>query len=249
LDTFLGIWKEDKTKSREEFDNFLLSKDWDKFADSLVDAAEGWDSYGWEFVCEENGVTVTRTSVPNSSIKCTKGVAVFIASPKDVFEIVKAIPKYKSWDPKIIESKVIHTLNSNTSTNYFEFGPWFPVSAREVVFVQYTTRQNDGTYVVAWHSVDDPDVSKKKGVVRATMGTSGFVISPLQNQSLVTFILQFDLKGWIPTNTINQITASFPLILDPIYKYLLQSKASVVSPTPSTSQLKSTEPTITGKTE
>lgn len=53
------------------------------------------------------------------------------------------------------------------------------------------------------------------------------MISPLQKQSLVTFVLQFDLRGWVPQASksliivvnkvvVNQVTASFPLILLPI---------------------------------
>jgi hypothetical protein len=190
----------------------------------LLDASEGWANYGWEFVCEENGVTITRTSVPKSPLKCTKGVAVMKASPIEVYELVRNIEIYKTWDPKIVESKLIRKLSDNTSINYLELAPWFPVSARDVCFIQYVKKEKNGTYIVAWRSVEDPLVPKKRGVVRALMSTSGFVITPLQRQSLVTFVLQFDLKGWIPTALMNQVTATQPMILAHIEKELIKKK-------------------------
>jgi len=224
LEAFFGIKKEEQHTSRKEFIKQQLKSDWAKISETLVEAAEGWESYGWEFVCEENGITITRTSVPNSTVKCTKGVAVMKASPKRVFDLIRSIDRYKTWDTKIVQSDCIIELEGGLSLNYFEFAPWFPVSARDVVFMQYAGKNpsssSANSYVVYWHSAEDPETQKRKGVIRASMGTSGFVISPLQKNSLVTFILQFDLKGWIPSNVMNQVTAAFPLILDPISKVL-----------------------------
>jgi hypothetical protein len=163
-------------------------------------------------VCEEKGITVTRASIPNSSLKYTKGVAVFKAPPKRVFDIVRNIDIYKRWDSKVIESKLIRTVSEKISINYLEFAPFFPVSGRDACFLQYITKRGK-SFVVSWHSVSDVDAPKKKGIVRAKMGPSGFVISPLQNHSLVTFVLKFDLKGWIPPHMINLVSSSQPMML------------------------------------
>ncbi len=133
---------------------------------------------------------------------------------------------YKKWDPKITESKQIHNLNETTSTNYFEFSPFFPVAGRDVCFLQHIHKQKNGSVIVGWHSAKDPDVSKKKGIVRASMGTSGFVITPIKScvplACLVTFVVQFDLKGWIPPAVMNSITAGQPMILFHIGEELKQ---------------------------
>jgi hypothetical protein len=170
-----------------------------------------------EFVCEDKGITITRTSIPNSVLKCTKGVAVFKATPKEILDIVSNTEFYKQWDPKILDSRSIYTVNSTTSTNYFEFAPFFPVAGRDVCFLQHIKRDNNGSIIVSWHSIKDPEVPKKKGVVRAAMGTSGFVITPLKTtiplSCLVTFVVQFDLKGWIPPALMNSITSGQPMLL------------------------------------
>eukprot|EP01116_Phalansterium_solitarium_P012778 TRINITY_DN2935_c1_g1_i1.p1 TRINITY_DN2935_c1_g1~~TRINITY_DN2935_c1_g1_i1.p1 ORF type:complete len:406 (-),score=111.93 TRINITY_DN2935_c1_g1_i1:326-1543(-) len=213
---FLGLFKGKKTLTRQEFYESIMELDLEKQAETLMDASEGWESFGWEFVTEEEGVTITRCSVPNSSTKCTRGIAVLKGSPKEVFDVVRDAEIYKQWDPeRVVQSKFVHQLNPRTSTCYFEFAPYHPVAARDVCFLQYLTKYRDGTYVVSWQSVDDPAVPRKKGVVRATMGTSGFVIAPFSksSKSLVTFVLQFDLNGWIPSILDQAFTASQPMLL------------------------------------
>jgi hypothetical protein len=96
----------------------------------------------------------------------------------------------------------VNAINSHTSTNYIEFAASFPVTGRDFSFLQHIQRESDGTYVVSWHSIKDPSIPKKKGVVRASMGNSGFIITPIKPfepsqpmRSLVTFVVQFDYKG------------------------------------------------------
>lgn len=129
-----------------------------------------------------------------------------------MFDIVRNIDIYKRWDSKVVESKLIRTVNEKIRVNYLEFAPFFPVSGRDACFLQYITKRGK-SFVVSWHSVRDVDAPKKKGLVRAKMGPSGFVISPLQSHSLVTFVLQFDLKGWIPPHMVNLISSSQPMML------------------------------------
>ena len=227
--SFWGAREKEKIVKRSEFDEKIAQEDMNKYVQALIEASEGWESFGWEFVGEERGVTITRTSFANSTVKCIKGVSVIKATPKEVFEVVSNISLYKEFDPKTIsESKVIHSINNQLSTNYMEFAAQFPVSGRDTCFIQYRTRQNDGSYIVAWNSVKDPEMPKRKGIVRAMMANSGFVIVPLQTSSLVTFVLQFDLKGWLPSTLMNQMISNQPMILALIEDYI-HAKASGTS--------------------
>ena len=119
-----------------------------------------------EFVCEDRGITITRTSVPKSSLKCTKGVTVFRASPKETLAAISNIDYYKKFDPKILESKTVSTIDPHTTLNYFEFAPFFPMSGRDFSFVQHVQLQPDNSIIVSWHSVKDNSIPKKKGLVR-----------------------------------------------------------------------------------
>eukprot|EP01099_Mayorella_cantabrigiensis_P003395 TRINITY_DN2615_c0_g1_i1.p1 TRINITY_DN2615_c0_g1~~TRINITY_DN2615_c0_g1_i1.p1 ORF type:complete len:215 (+),score=42.91 TRINITY_DN2615_c0_g1_i1:520-1164(+) len=88
-------------------------------------------------------------------------------------------------------------------------------------------------------------VPKKSGIVRARFYPSGFVIKPLQdlNACLVTYVLQFDLKGWVPTAVQNGITAQLPLVLCAVEQTLKgQEVVAPVLPTIDISALEEENP-------
>lgn len=78
---FLGIFFKETEKKETNVEG--SRSDWEKLATSLVEAAEGWESYGWEFVNEVEGITITRTSYSETNnknsepVRCTKGVFTF----------------------------------------------------------------------------------------------------------------------------------------------------------------------------
>lgn len=86
----------------------------------------------------------------------------------------------------------------------------WPVSGREVLFVQTAARKPDGTILVLWWPDETAEarIKQRKGVVRASVGPSGFVIQPLDESvtgpdrqvCLTTCVLQFDMKAWIPAS-------------------------------------------------
>lgn len=180
----------------------------DLLVDQLLDISEGffeslclngqhnsgWDSDGWKFVAEEDSVTITSTS--RSTLNCTRGITTFHLPPAKILPVARQIDLWKNQNWKVTESKMLlEAKNTDLSLNYMEFGGWFPVANRDVVFLQYVTKRK-AAHVVLWHSCKGNNVTKKSGNVRGKISTSGFVITPLMNnQSIVTFVLQFNLKG------------------------------------------------------
>ena len=50
----------------------------------------GWSDFGWQFVTEREGITVTRAN-PLAAIRCTRGVASVNVSCYDVLRVVANI--------------------------------------------------------------------------------------------------------------------------------------------------------------
>jgi hypothetical protein len=165
------------------------------FTNSYCRRLIGWDSDGWRFVAEEEGVSITSTM--RNSLNCTRGISTLTYHPDKVIDIAKNLDHWKKQGWKITESKTIYqTEKEKLSLNYMEFSGWFAVANRDVCFLQYTTKRN-GSHVILWHSCKDSRIPKKIGNVRGKILASGFVITPLMgSQSIVTFVLQFDLKGF-----------------------------------------------------
>ncbi|KAG6480503.1 hypothetical protein ZIOFF_064003 [Zingiber officinale] len=73
---------------------------------------------------------------------------------------------------------------------------------RDLCYVRYWRRNDDGSYVVLFRSRDHTNCSPQPGFVRAHIESGGFKISPLKShngrpRTQVQHLMQIDLKGWI----------------------------------------------------
>ncbi|VAI52450.1 unnamed protein product [Triticum turgidum subsp. durum] len=72
---------------------------------------------------------------------------------------------------------------------------------RDLCYVRYWRRNDDGSYVVLFRSVDHPNCGRQRGYVRAFIESGGFKITPLKcrngrPRTQVQHLMQIDLKGW-----------------------------------------------------
>ncbi|KAG5540377.1 hypothetical protein RHGRI_020564 [Rhododendron griersonianum] len=80
---------------------------------------------------------------------------------------------------------------------------WFPVIVwpRDLCYVRYWRRNDDGSYVVLFRSREHESCGPQPGFVRAHIESGGFNISPLKSRNgrprtQVQHLIQIDLKGW-----------------------------------------------------
>ncbi|VAH04363.1 unnamed protein product [Triticum turgidum subsp. durum] len=69
---------------------------------------------------------------------------------------------------------------------------------RDLLLRRYWRREEDGTYVILYHSVFHNRCSPEKGYIRACLKSGGYVISPVSQgrQSVVKHMLAIDWKFW-----------------------------------------------------
>ncbi|XP_040863110.1 protein ENHANCED DISEASE RESISTANCE 2-like isoform X2 [Glycine max] len=69
---------------------------------------------------------------------------------------------------------------------------------RDLLLRRYWRREDDGTYVILYHSVFHKKCPPQKGYVRACLKSGGYVISPVNKgkQSVVKHMLAIDWKCW-----------------------------------------------------
>lgn len=69
---------------------------------------------------------------------------------------------------------------------------------RDLLLRRYWRRDDDGTYVILYHSVYHKKCSPQKGYVRVCLKSGGYVISPANHgkQSVVKHMLAIDWKYW-----------------------------------------------------
>jgi len=124
---------------------------------------------------------------------------------EDLFYKGDLIP---SWNPTLAESKTVQPIDEHTDISYqvcAEAGGG-AVSVRDFVNIRHWAMV-DGVYVSAGKSVKHPAMPPQKQKVRGENGPGCFAMraaGPNGDKCLFQWLLDTDLKGWIPQAIIDK---------------------------------------------
>ncbi|XP_050385773.1 protein ENHANCED DISEASE RESISTANCE 2-like [Argentina anserina] len=110
-------------------------------------------------------------------------------------------PSRSEWDFCFYRGTVIENLDGHTDIVHQQlYSDWLPwgMKRRDLLLRRYWRREEDGTYVILYHSVSHKNCPAKRGYVRACLKSGGYVITPVNHgkQSLVRHMLAIDWKFW-----------------------------------------------------
>ncbi|XP_068316072.1 protein ENHANCED DISEASE RESISTANCE 2-like [Pyrus communis] len=110
-------------------------------------------------------------------------------------------PSRSEWDFCYYRGSVVERLDGHTDIIHQQlYSDWLPwgMQRRDLLIRRYWRREDDGTYVILYHSVSHKKCPPKRGYVRACLKSGGFVITPANQgkQSLVRHMLAIDWKFW-----------------------------------------------------
>ncbi|KAJ4778086.1 Protein ENHANCED DISEASE RESISTANCE 2 [Rhynchospora pubera] len=165
----------------------------------------------WRLVRCQNGLRIFEELVqmdylPRTCGRAMKAVGVVEASCDDIFELVMSMggTRYE-WDCSFDFGSLVQEVDGHTAILYHRLQlDWYPmiVWPRDLCYVRYWRRNDDGSYVVLFQSREHPNCGPQPGFVRAHIESGGFNISPLKSRdgnkprSQVQHLMQIDLKGW-----------------------------------------------------
>ncbi|CAI0419378.1 unnamed protein product [Linum tenue] len=129
---------------------------------------------------------------------------------KMVFASLKSFLKLNTlyetftWDCSFQYGSLVEEVDGHTAVLYHRLQlDWFStvVWPRDLCYVRYWRRNDDGSYVVLFRSREHENCGPQPGYVRAHIESGGFNISPLKPRngrprSQVQHLIQIDLKGW-----------------------------------------------------
>uniref|UniRef100_A0A0D9YL05 START domain-containing protein n=1 Tax=Oryza glumipatula TaxID=40148 RepID=A0A0D9YL05_9ORYZ len=109
------------------------------------------------------------------------------------------------WDCSFRYGSLVEEVDGHTAILYHKLQlHWCPmlVWPRDLCYVRYWRRNDDGSYVVLFRSTEHPNCGRQKGYVRAFIESGGFKISPLKSRNgrprtQVQHLMQIDLRGWL----------------------------------------------------
>ncbi|XP_058101736.1 protein ENHANCED DISEASE RESISTANCE 2-like isoform X2 [Magnolia sinica] len=132
----------------------------------------------------------------------TMAVGVVDAASEDVFQAVMSLgPSRSEWDFCFHRGSVVEHLDGHTDIIHKQLNSdWLPwgMKRRDLLLRRYWRREDDGTYVILYHSVFHKKCPPQSGYVRACLKSGGYVISPVNQgkQSVVKHMLAIDWKFW-----------------------------------------------------
>ncbi|XP_058103831.1 protein ENHANCED DISEASE RESISTANCE 2-like isoform X2 [Magnolia sinica] len=164
----------------------------------------------WHLVRCQNGLRIFEElhevdHLPWTCSRAMKAVGVVEASCEAIFELVMSMDRTRfEWDCSFQQGRLVEEVDGHTAVLYHRLQlDWFPmfVWPRDLCYVRYWRRNDDGSYVVLFRSREHANCGPQPGFVRAHIESGGFNISPLISQqgrprSQVQHLMQVDLKGW-----------------------------------------------------
>ncbi|CAL9076159.1 unnamed protein product, partial [Musa textilis] len=193
---------------RREDDNLL---DWTVFSSIHTDPMT-FDVIApsmWTIIGCKNGLRLFKEAkdvdFPNKNWEdhpAIMTVGVVDAASESIFQTVMSLGQSRSeWDFCLLEGNVIENLDDHTDIIHKKLrGDWLPwgMKRRDLLLRRYWRKEDNGTYVILYHSVVHHKCQPEKGYVRAWLKSGGYEISPVNQgkQSIVKHMLAIDWKFW-----------------------------------------------------
>lgn len=128
--------------------------------------------------------------------------SVMEGTPEVIFQTLMSLGSSRSqWDFCFQKGSVIENIDGHTDIIHKQLdGDWLPWSMkpRDLLLQRYWRREDNGTYIILYHSVLHNKCPPQKGFIRAFVKCGGYVISPVNQdkQSVVRHMLAIDWKFW-----------------------------------------------------
>lgn len=165
----------------------------------------------WRLVRCQNGLRIFE-EIPDdytlqSHTRAMKAVGVVEAKCEDIFSLIIGMDEIRNeWDSTFHSCMSVEEVNGHTAILYhrlqLDWCSWL-VWPRDLCYVRYWRRNDDGSYVIVFRSKEHPNCPSEPGCVRAHIESGGFTILPLKPRkgfggprARVEHQIQIDLKGW-----------------------------------------------------
>lgn len=165
----------------------------------------------WKEIYTDDGVTVSRSSVPGTRLVAFRGQTVMEAPIGKIVAVLVDDAHREDWVGRLYTSQTL------TSTSPFDFVTYqayklpAPFSNRDYVFRAVMTRDPaTGVIRQSLQSVEHPDAPETVGV-RANLVNSQYLLTPLPNgDTQVVVEILTDPMGSMPAWIVNLIQRTWP---------------------------------------
>ncbi|XP_039590726.1 steroidogenic acute regulatory protein, mitochondrial [Polypterus senegalus] len=162
---------------------------------------------GWQYeITHTNGDTVSSKVIPEVG-KVFKLEAVLDATPRQLYyELFEKLEEISTWNPNVSKIQIVQKIDQNTMVTHevTSLTPGNLIGQRDFVSIRHCWRQ-DSVFCLAGAAIQIESLPPQNGFVRAEDGPSCIIVKPLgTDKSHFTWLLNMDLKGWLPKSLVNQ---------------------------------------------
>jgi hypothetical protein len=180
------------------------------------------DEQGWDVYHKTETTIVTKKSTTTDAIYPVRVAVIFPdLSPETLYDILHDHEYRATWDPNMIEGKVLYQLDPRNEIGYYAAKCPPPIASRDFLNQRsWRARPEQREWIIMNHSIEHPDHPEKKGLVRAQSILTGyFILRRAEGGSKFIYYSQSDPKGWIPSWVINSLLTSFaPKAVEKLYE-------------------------------
>jgi len=178
---------------------------------------------GWNEQSEKREVKIFQKTTPEGRT-ILKGVGVIKAPLENIVALLENVEGRAKWDLFYESGKITNRISETLAIGHLKFKGYYTAWPRDFVVLIIKHRLPDGSCLCIAESVEQSDLKEQYGYVRGFLSASGFHIKPIEGAKeptcQVTYLLQVDLKGWIPTQVSDLVNQYQPLGILGIRKLL-----------------------------
>ncbi|XP_028337599.1 steroidogenic acute regulatory protein, mitochondrial isoform X2 [Physeter macrocephalus] len=203
--SLLGSQLEDTLYSDQELAYIQQGEEAMQRALGILSHQEGWKKESQQ----ANGDEVLSKVIPDVGKVFRLEVVVDQPLERLYEELVEHMEAMGEWNPNVKEIKVLQKIGKDTVITH-ELAAEAAgnlVGPRDFVSVRCTKRRGS-VCVLAGMATHYGEMPQQKGVIRAEHGPTCMVLHPLAgspSKTKLTWLLNIDLKGWLPKTIINQV--------------------------------------------
>nr|CAG8435196.1 5470_t:CDS:2 [Entrophospora candida] len=141
-------------------------------------------------------------------------------TPQSIFAVIGT---RKLWDDWYEEGSLVANLNETTSLTYMVIQALAGSKTRDLSLVEKIECAYEGKIYFVSTSVNTPKIPHIANRIRARLLLNGWILEPLSYNPPVTkvnYILQTNVKGWIPSVLAKKYLSRRPLVIHTIETYL-----------------------------
>ncbi|CAJ0835834.1 2370_t:CDS:2, partial [Entrophospora sp. SA101] len=141
-------------------------------------------------------------------------------TPQSIFAVIGT---RKLWDDWYEEGSLVANLNETTSLTYMVIQALAGSKARDLSLVEKIECAYEGKIYFVSTSINTPKIPHIANRIRARLLLNGWILEPLSYNPPVTkvnYILQTNVKGWIPSVLAKKYLSRRPLVIHTIETYL-----------------------------